>query len=84
MLPMQPHNARCSARAEICVQSAENGIGAARRSHVWAGVACEPEDKNKNKNGAMLSPCFTPTEQGVVCSSFPILTLISASSCSAQ
>jgi hypothetical protein len=45
MLPMQPCNAPCSTRAEICVQSAENGIGTARRSHVWDGVACEPEDK---------------------------------------
>ena len=43
--------------------------------HSFSRVSVMPMIKNRNNTGAMLSPCFTPTLNGIVVSDLPILNL---------
>ena len=44
-------------------------------SHYFSRVSVKPMIKNRNNTGAMLSPCFTPTSNGIVVSALPIFNL---------
>ena len=43
--------------------------------HSFYWVSAKPMIKNKNNTGAMMSPCFTPTSNGIVVSDLPIFNL---------
>ena len=43
--------------------------------HYFSRVSAKPMIKNRNKTGAMLSPCFTHTSNGIVVSALPIFNL---------
>ena len=44
--------------------------------HSFSRVSTMPMIKNRNKTGAILSPCFTPTSNGIVVSNLTIFNII--------
>ena len=44
-------------------------------SHSFSRVSAKLMIKNRNNTGAILSPCFTPTLNGIVVSDLPIFNL---------
>ena len=40
---------------------------------LFLGISAKPIIKNRNNMGAILPPCFTPTQKGIVVSTLPII-----------